>query len=165
MKRGARKRRGVGGRERKRGARKEGRKRDDGDRKCERQRGDAGDRVQLPTYGGEGRLVCSGLFHPREPTTPVPPAVSLFPAFLPPSPLAPSCVLLSSPSSSLLPMRASLLPLHPPYAVFLSLSPQGKTNSPWRVGERTLSLSTSFLPRDHPPPALPAAVVLACAAL
>lgn len=67
MKRGARKRRGVEGRERERGARKEGRKRD---RKCERQRGDAGDRVQLPTYGGEGRLVCSSLFHPREPPRP-----------------------------------------------------------------------------------------------
>lgn len=115
-------------------ARKEGSKRDDGDRKCERQRGDAGDRVQLPTYGGEGRLVCSGLFHPREPATPSPQPL-FFQRFFryPRLPLAVSPVSFA-PTYESIPSPPFLL-----RSVFLSLSPQGKTNSPWRVGARALS--------------------------
>lgn len=131
-----------------RGARKEGSKRDDGDRKCERQRGDAGDRVQLPTYGGEGRLVCSGLFHPREPATPSPQPL-FFQRFFryPRLPLAVSPVSFA-PTYESIPSPPFLL-----HSVFLSLSPQGKTNSPWRVGARALSFSSlSPTPRVRPSP-------------
>lgn len=78
-----------------------------------------------PTYGGEERLVCSGLHHPREPT-PGPPTASLFPAFLPSPPFSSPC-LSSHPSSSfqhikhIFPGRPSVVSL------FLH---DGKTNSP-----------------------------------
>lgn len=100
-----------------------------------------------PIYGGEERLVCSGLHHPPPRANSRPPTASLFPAFLPPSPSLPfSSSCLPSPSFPSLPHIKHTSPA-PPSVVFLSSSATGKQIHPEGDGE------------SHP------AVVLARAAL
>lgn len=131
--------------------RKGGRKRDVGDRKCERQRGDAGDRVQLPTYlrGGEERLVCSGLHHPREPTPGRQPPLFFQRSFYHP-PFSSSC-LSSRPSSSLRHIKHTFPGL--PSVVFLSFSlPSRRENKFTRgggEGREVVSLPPSSRPRSR----------------